>query len=408
MNPSRLAAIAIAFLCGMPAASGAENFSDIWWNPNESGWGVTIADHDTNVFAVLYHYTAQGQPAWWVIPGGTFSQGRRIFQGDVYSTSGPPYTSAVFNASDVTVTKVGSATFDFAPSGLAAGTILFSYAIGGVSRTKQLQRQPFGNANASWGTDWTDLWYNPAQSGWGLSLSQHGNNVFGVWYTYDAARNPLWLVIPGGTLASATFSGKMYQTTGPGIGADPFDPSKVAVSEVGTATVSLASGTAMAPASVLKSGGDFTPCIRGSCFRLLVQRQPFGSLAPQPVAGTCAGTYTASIDFPLCPGGFTAHANGLAFSTDGVDYNRQGAFAGIARFALPNVFVDRTCYQQGTIDAATAFNGSMDLSRIGQADFIAPYGDFAVAVHAQFSVGTSTVLGTLTGPGVSGRFSCTF
>jgi hypothetical protein len=242
-------------------AAHAENLSDIWWNPNESGWGVTIADHETNVFAVLYHYTAQGVPAWWVIPGGTFSQNRRIFQGDVYATSGPPYTSSLFNPADVAVVKVGTASFDFAPASLSAGTILFSYTIGAVSRTKQLQRQPFGNAAANWGSDWTDLWFNHAESGWGLSLSQHGNNVFAVWYTYDAARNPTWFVIPGGAFSSSSFSGKVYQTVGPPIGAAVFDPSKVVVTDVGTVTIAVAGSSA---STREKSGGDFSPCIHSA------------------------------------------------------------------------------------------------------------------------------------------------
>ena len=33
--------------------------------------------------------------------------------------------------------------------------------------------------------DFTDLWWNPSESGWGLSLVQHPTRaMFGVWYTY--------------------------------------------------------------------------------------------------------------------------------------------------------------------------------------------------------------------------------
>lgn len=407
MKSKSIGAFLFALLVSAIATARAENHSDIWWNPGESGWGVTIADHETNIFAVLYHYDASGRPAWWVIPGGSFSQNGRIFQGDVYATSGPPYTSATFDTTTVTVTKVGSATFDFAPASLAAGTILFTYAIGATTRTKQLQRQPFGSAAASWGSDWTDLWFNQAESGWGLSVSQHGNNVFAVWYTYDANRSPIWFVIPGGTLASSGFSGRIYQTTGPGIGVDVFDPARVVVTDVGTAAISLG-GKATAASD--KSGGDFTPCIHGNCFHKLVTPQPFGNAAPARAAGTCVGTYTASIFFPLCPGGgFTAHANG-AFTTQGVNYEQQGVFAGQLRLTLPNVYFNADgCSQDGTyFPDATAFNGFMNLSRIGQADFTVHYGDFNVPIHTQFSVGTSTVLGTLSGDGVTGRFSCSY
>ena len=40
------------------SATPAANYSDIWWNPAESGWGVTFTQHSTSnqVFAVWYTY----------------------------------------------------------------------------------------------------------------------------------------------------------------------------------------------------------------------------------------------------------------------------------------------------------------------------------------------------------------
>ena len=66
----------------------AQNYSDIWWNPNESGWGLTLADHGTQLFGVWYTYAPNGRPTWYVIPGGTFTQGKRFFSADVYQTTG--------------------------------------------------------------------------------------------------------------------------------------------------------------------------------------------------------------------------------------------------------------------------------------------------------------------------------
>ena len=108
----------------LAAEPGSTNYSDIWWNPGESGWGITIADHETQIFAVWYTYRADGSPTWFTLPGGTFSQGRRLFTGDLYQTTGPAYNTPVFDPNAVTATKVGSATLDFAPSGMPAGTAL--------------------------------------------------------------------------------------------------------------------------------------------------------------------------------------------------------------------------------------------------------------------------------------------
>ena len=71
------------------AAAHAENYSDMWFNPSESGWGVTIADHDTQLFAVWYAYDTDGSPTWFTGPGGTFNANRTFFSGDVYRSTGP-------------------------------------------------------------------------------------------------------------------------------------------------------------------------------------------------------------------------------------------------------------------------------------------------------------------------------
>src|SRR5689334_17669973 len=81
----------------------------------------------------------------------------------------------------------------------------------------------------------SDLWWNPAESGAGLSITQHAsNNLFVVWYTYDAAGAPVWRVVPGGAWNDRTFTGEMYETIGPAFFAGAFDPSRVASRRVGT------------------------------------------------------------------------------------------------------------------------------------------------------------------------------
>jgi len=58
------------------------------------------------------------------------------------------------------------------------------------------------------------LWWNPANSGWGISITQHaGGQMFVVWFTYDAAGSPTWFVMPGGTwTTSDTYDGRIYRT----------------------------------------------------------------------------------------------------------------------------------------------------------------------------------------------------
>jgi hypothetical protein len=72
--------------------------------------------------------------------------------------------------------------------------------------------------------NYTDLWYNPSESGWGLSFTQHAgtNQAYAVWYTYDpretgstGGNKPLWIVMTGGTWTSpTTITGPVYVTNG--------------------------------------------------------------------------------------------------------------------------------------------------------------------------------------------------
>lgn len=270
----------LAFLAALAfaAAARAENYSDIWYNPAESGWGLTLADHETQIFGVWYTYRPDGAPVWYTIPGGTFSQGRRIFSGDIYQTSGPAYTSASFNPAQVQVWKVGSAQIDFSPPGYAAGTALFTFTIGAVSKTRPVVRQSFGNAAPSWGSDVTDIWYNAAESGWGMTLAQHGNNVFGVWFTYDVDGQPLWVVMPGVTFSGAgSFSGTLYTTRGPYFGEATFDSSRVVVTQAGWMSFTFQQG---ALAKAFPTRADMNGMFRNAQTFRTIGRQPFGNVAP--------------------------------------------------------------------------------------------------------------------------------
>jgi hypothetical protein len=74
--------------------------------------------------------------------------------------------------------------------------------------------------------NYTDMWYLPAESGWGVSFTQHAasNQVFAVWYTYDPREadstsagsfRPLWIVMPGGSWTTpTTLTGSVYMLNG--------------------------------------------------------------------------------------------------------------------------------------------------------------------------------------------------
>lgn len=279
-----LLAVLLTFAALMFAQDArAQNYSDIWWNPSESGWGITIADHETNIFAVYYTYGQDGKATWYSLSGGTFSQGKRIFTGDMYSTTGPHFAATPFDPAKVVVKKVGTATFDFAPTGVPAGRATFTYTINGVTQTKTISRLSFGSANAAWPRDMTDIYWNAAESGWGFSLSQHGDNMFGVFYHYRADGQPEFVTMSGGKfITPAYFEGDLHTATGPYFGNATFDPARVTAIPVGKLSITYCDTTLELKYTINGVAQSKT------LTRLLFGQSKEAALAAQPKSTTAA------------------------------------------------------------------------------------------------------------------------
>jgi len=206
------------------------DYSDLWWNPNESGWGLSITQHSDNVlFGAWYLYDDSGRPTWIVMPGGAWSS-PTTFTGDLYSASGPDPTGS-FNPSLVSRTRVGTATLTFSD----AQNGKLTYTVNGVAGSKTIQRQVFGTQGAAL-QGYGDLWWNPNESGWGVSITQHASTLFAVWYSYDASGRAVWYVMPGGTWNGLTYSGTLYRTSysGGSYFGSAFNPNGVGRTAVGT------------------------------------------------------------------------------------------------------------------------------------------------------------------------------
>ena len=120
------------------ATGPTTDYSDLWWNPNESGWGLNLVQHPSRVlFGVWYTYEGDGTPTWFVMPQGTWTSST-TYTGPIFATTGPGFTKH-FNPGAVQPRQVGSGTLNFS----SANTGTFSYSIDGVTGTKQLQRQSF-------------------------------------------------------------------------------------------------------------------------------------------------------------------------------------------------------------------------------------------------------------------------
>ena len=128
---------ALASYLGSGAAPSID-YTDLWWNPGESGWGLNLVQHPSRViFGVWYTYETDGTRTWYVMPSGSWSNAN-TYSGPLYTTGGPPFT-APFDPGVVEVRQVGSATLTFS----SANNGTFAYSVDGVSGTKSITRQPF-------------------------------------------------------------------------------------------------------------------------------------------------------------------------------------------------------------------------------------------------------------------------
>jgi hypothetical protein len=157
-----LASALLAFALPVAAQSvPATNYSDMWYLPAESGWGVSFLQHSgsNQVFAVWYTYdprepdaTSPGnfRPMWIVMAGGTWTSPTTI-GGPVYILNGTPFSQSGSNRS---ITPVGTFSFNFsdasngtftyniaAPAGLPSTDPAFG--LPAFSGTKNISRQSF-------------------------------------------------------------------------------------------------------------------------------------------------------------------------------------------------------------------------------------------------------------------------
>jgi photosystem II stability/assembly factor-like uncharacterized protein len=119
----------------------------------------------------------------------------------------------------------------FRPRMVANGQARAFYATGSSS----IQSVTVGAVDLVIGVD---VWWYPAEPGWGVSLIQKGRQIVAVWYRYGAGGKATWDIVPGGSWSDAkTFNGTMYSTRGPNFFDPPFDPSRVTTTERGRMTL---------------------------------------------------------------------------------------------------------------------------------------------------------------------------
>lgn len=120
------------------------NFQDLWWNPNESGWGVNFTHQSDTIFATLFTYepgAGSFNKGMWLTAVMPKQAGTAVYQGDLLRVTGSAFNAVPFTPINpaVNAARVGAMRVEFTNGN--AGTL--TYDVNGQSVTKTIERQVF-------------------------------------------------------------------------------------------------------------------------------------------------------------------------------------------------------------------------------------------------------------------------
>ena len=142
--------VAMALLFSAPAFAltySTTDVTDLWWNPDESGWGVNVIQEGPVVFATFFVYDANGRAHWYVasdMPVKDITSTSITFGGDLFESHGP-YFGGPFDPAAVTRNMVGTANLFVT----FAGTGRLTYTVNGVTVVKSIVRQTWAVNDSS-------------------------------------------------------------------------------------------------------------------------------------------------------------------------------------------------------------------------------------------------------------------
>src|SRR5689334_9010023 len=85
-----------------------------------------------------------------------------------------------------------------------------------------------------------DMWWNPAESGWGVNIVQQEDVLFLTWFIYGSDGKPTWVTSDMRPTNATSFSGSVYSVTGSPYNAPAFMANQAQT--VGTASLVFSDG----------------------------------------------------------------------------------------------------------------------------------------------------------------------
>ena len=109
----RLFVVLWLLTAALTARAGAtSSYTDVYFVPTESGWGVFVVQTNTFQFLAFFIYGPDGKPTWYTAQ--ISDDGTGNYTGALYATTGTSFAQP-WNSSQLTINQVG--TVKFAPIG---------------------------------------------------------------------------------------------------------------------------------------------------------------------------------------------------------------------------------------------------------------------------------------------------
>ena len=163
---------------GITGPSNAEFRAGLWWDPALSGSGWEINQSGDAVFGIWYTYDEEGEPVWYTT-SGPLSEGH--YAGDLLTFSWD-YDNQTVNPPAI----AGHVSIDFLNPQLAE----ISWRLG--DQQSQHTLRPFIFSAQPALADYSGSWFDPQESGYGLTIQTQGQLTYAVLYYYDNAGKPTW------------------------------------------------------------------------------------------------------------------------------------------------------------------------------------------------------------------------
>jgi hypothetical protein len=137
----KMTAVAAVFAAGTFSAQ-AGVMTDLWWQPEESGWGANVIQQDDMSVITLFVYGSYGEPVWYIAPNTRTTAYTAdllpVMSGPLYRVRGP-WFGGPFDPNRVEAVAVGEVVLE--PRNLREAN--FRYRINGIDVQKVAKRYTF-------------------------------------------------------------------------------------------------------------------------------------------------------------------------------------------------------------------------------------------------------------------------